>query len=60
MLAWFDPELGMRIDSAMNLDMNLAISLPMNSPGTPAGAAGRQTISDRMNQTVNAKLISVK
>jgi hypothetical protein len=59
-VAWFDPELGIRIDSVMNLDMNLAITLPMNSPGSPAGAAGRQSITDQMNQTVNVKLISVK
>ena len=59
-VAWFDPELGMRIDSAMNLDMNLVITMPENPLGRPDAAATRQTIASRMNQTVNVKLVSVK
>ncbi len=59
-VSWFDPELGITIDTIMNQDMKMVMKIPMNSRGN-AGAAGRmQTITNQMNQVVNIKLVSVK
>jgi hypothetical protein len=59
-VSWFDPELGITIDTTMNQDMDMVITLPMN-PRANAGAAGRiQTITNQMNQILNIKLLSVK
>jgi hypothetical protein len=59
-VSWFDPELGITIDTTMNQDIKMVMNLPMNSRGFP-GAAGRmQTITNQMNQVVSIKLVSVK
>ncbi len=58
--AWFDPELGITIDTVMNQDMTMKITLPSN-PKAKAGtaAAGPQIITTQMRQTIQIKLDSV-
>ena len=57
--AWFDPELGIVIDSVMNEDMTMALHLPQN-PGAKTGSASQpQTLTSRVNQSVKIKLDSV-
>jgi len=59
-VSWFDPELGITIDTTMNQDMKMVINVPINPRGKP-GAAGRmQTITNQMNQVMTIKLASVK
>jgi hypothetical protein len=59
-VSWFDPELGITIDTTMNENMKMLMNMPMNSRGN-AGAAGRmQTITNQMNQIITIKLVSVK
>ena len=59
-VSWFDPELGITIDTTMNQDMKMVMNIPMNPRGNP-GAAGRmQTITGQMNQVMTIKLVSVK
>jgi hypothetical protein len=59
-ISWFDPELGITIDTTLNEDMKMVMNMPMNPRGN-AGAAGRmQTITNQMNQVITIKLVSVK
>ena len=57
-VSWFDPELGIMIDSAMNQDMTMIITLPAN-PRAGAGGQG-MTLTNQMTQTLNIKLDSVE
>jgi hypothetical protein len=57
--SWFDPELGITIDTTMNQDMSMAITFPM--PGRGKGTPGQmQTMTNQMTQTIFVKLLSVK
>jgi hypothetical protein len=59
-VSWFDPELGITIDTTMNEDIKMVMNIPTNPRGK-AGAAGRmQTITNQMNQIITIKLVSVK
>jgi hypothetical protein len=59
-VSWFDPELGITIETTMNQDIKMVMNMPMNPRGN-AGAAGRmQTIANQMNQIITIKLVSVK
>jgi hypothetical protein len=59
-VSWFDPELGITIDTIMNQDMKMVITMPVNPRGNP-GAAGRmQSMTNQMNQVMTIKLVSVK
>jgi hypothetical protein len=59
-VSWFDPDLGIVIDSVVNQDMTMIITLPGN-PKARAGAAGQgMTITNQMSETINVKLDSVK
>ncbi len=59
-VSWFDPELGITIDTTMNQNVNMVMNMPMNPRGSP-GARGRtQSITNQMNQVMNIKLVSVK
>ena len=57
-VSWFDPELGMIIDSSADQDIKLTMTMPMNPRGNAAGKT--QTISSAMKQLVTIKLDSVK
>lgn len=55
-VTWFDPELGMAIDSVVNQDINMVMSIPI----PVRGRATTQTMTNLMRQTVTRKLESVK
>ena len=55
-VSWFDPELGQIIRTALNQDMTMAMTLPMNVHGKTT----TQTMTNVMHQVITAKLDSVK
>jgi len=59
-VSWFDPELGITIDTTMNQDMNMVITVPMSPRGNQGAAGQMQSITNQMNQIMNIKLVSVK
>jgi hypothetical protein len=59
-VSWFDPELGMTIDTQMNQDITMLMQLPMNPGAKPGAAGGTQTITNQMSQVMSIKLASVK
>lgn len=63
--SWFDPELGITIDTKMNQVMKMVIHMPKSpyaKPGAvaPGAATQMQSITNQMNQVINIKLVSVK
>jgi len=59
-VSWFDPELGITIDTKMNQDMTMVIQIPMNGRVKPGAAPKIQSITNQMNQVMTIKLESVK
>ena len=59
-VSWFDPDLGIVIDTTMEQDMDMVIKVPMARRGNADAAAQMQSITNQMTQTINLKLISVK
>lgn len=64
-ISWFDPELGIIIDTIMNQDMTLVIHVPQGpyaKPGAvaPGAAVTMLNITNQLNQVLNIKLVSVK
>jgi hypothetical protein len=57
-VCWFDPELGTIIDSDVNQDMTMAITVPMPAQG--GGKATPQAMKMAMHLVMNFKLDSVK
>jgi hypothetical protein len=58
-VSWFDPELGMVIETTLNQDMKMTMTIPMN--GRAAAGAGRMlTMTNIMSQAITMKLDSVK
>jgi hypothetical protein len=55
-VTWFDPELGVAVDSVANQDISMVMSIPVNV----RGRAVTQTMTNQMHQTVTGKLESVK
>lgn len=58
-VSWFDPELGMVIDTTANQDMKMIMTMPANPRGN-AAAGQTQTITSLMKQVITIKLDSVK
>ncbi len=58
-VSWFDPELGIAIDSMINQDLMVIMTVPGN-PRAGAGAGSGMTLTNQMSQTINMKLDSVK
>ena len=58
-VSWFDPELGITIDTDMNQNMTMVMDVPINRPGFPK-ASRTQSNTNQMNQAMNIKLVSVK
>jgi Family of unknown function (DUF6263) len=54
--SWFDPELGMIIDSTANQNLTLVMSMPINVRGKTV----TQTMTNLMHQTITTKVESVK
>ena len=59
-VSWFDPELGMVIDTTANQDMKMNMTMPVNPRGKAAAAGKTQTITSIMKQEITIKLESVK
>jgi len=59
-VSWFDPDLGIVIDTTMEQDMDMVIKVPMAKRGNADAAAQMQSITNQMTQTINLKLVSVK
>ena len=55
-VSWFDPELGIVIETTINQDMKMTMTMPMNQ----RGKAVTQTMTNIMNQAITIKLDSVK
>jgi Family of unknown function (DUF6263) len=55
-VSWFDPELGITIDTTMNQEMKMV----MNMPANPNAGGQMQTMTNQMNQVIAIKLLSVK
>ena len=55
-VSWFDPELGITIDTTINEDINMVMNMPMNMRGKNI----TQTMTNVMKQTITIKLDSVK
>jgi hypothetical protein len=62
-MSWFDPELGITIDTTMNQDMKMVVTVPMPQrakAGAKKAATQMQSITNQMNQVMTIKLVSVK
>jgi hypothetical protein len=57
-ISWFDPELGITIDTTANQNLNLIIQ--MSIPGAHGQAPKVQTMTNAMQQSMTIKLGSVK
>lgn len=55
---WFDPELGLMVETTINEDVNLVISLPLSPHAKPGGRM--QTLTNEMTQALSVKLLSVR
>ena len=55
-VSWFDPELGMVIDSVVNQDIKMTMSLPVPIRGKTV----TQTLTNLMHQVITMKVESVK
>ena len=59
-VSWFDPELGLMLETTVKHDMSMVITMPVNPEGSADAATRVRKLTEQMNQTINAKLISVK
>jgi hypothetical protein len=59
-VSWFDLERGLVLETTVKHDMSLVITMPVNPEGSADAAARVQQLTEQMNQTINAKLISVR
>jgi hypothetical protein len=59
-VSWFDPELGLTIDTLMNQDIKMVMNMPMNPGRNPGDSGPMQSITNQMNQVMTSKLVSVK
>jgi len=59
-VSWFDPELGIIIDTTMNQDMSMVMNMPMNMGRSQGGPGSAQSITNQMSQLMTIKLASVK
>ena len=55
-VSWFDPELGIVIETTINQDIKMTMTVPMNL----RGKAITQTVTNIMSQAITVKLDSVK
>ena len=57
--SWFDPQLGVMIEVAMDMKMNLRIGLPAQGAAANNPAAQPQTMTAPLNQKITVKLVEV-
>jgi hypothetical protein len=58
-VSWFDPELGITIDTAMNMDYSMIMRVPTGNAKAKGGPK-MQTMTNTMDQAITIKLVSVK
>ncbi len=58
--SWFDPELGITIDTGLNQNFKMVMQVPQNPRAKPGTAVKMQSITNQMNQAMTIKLVSVK
>jgi hypothetical protein len=51
---WFDPDLGMFVDTTMSMDMKMDITMP-NPMGKAGGGAKDMTMQDTTHQDITTK-----
>jgi len=59
-IAWFDPELGLTIDTTMNENFTMIMQIPQPRQGKPKDAPATQSLTNQMQMVVDVKLVSVK
>jgi len=59
-ISWFDPELGITIDTTLNQDFKMVMLIPQNQKPKPGVPAKMQSLTNQMNQVMTIKLVSVK
>ena len=60
-ISWFDPELGITIDTTMNQNFSMIIQVPLGSRKKNANTPPKmQSITNVMSQAMTLKLVSVK
>ena len=57
--SWFDPQLGVMVEVAMDMKMNLRIGLPAQGAAANNPAAQPQTMTAPLNQKITVKLVEV-
>ena len=58
---WFDPEFGTAINSQMNQDMTMIMTMPKRTqPGMGGGAGPTQSITNQLSQVINFKVDSLE
>lgn len=57
---WFDPELGITIDTTINQNLTMLMQVPTNQKPKAGAAPKMQSITNQMNQVMSIKLVSVK
>jgi hypothetical protein len=56
-VSWFDPELGLTIDTTMNQDLQMVMSVQI--PGRGGDSAKTQTMTNAMKESMILKMVSV-
>lgn len=60
-ISWFDPELGMVIDTSMNQDITMIMTVPVaKRNGAPKNLPTSMTLTNQIKQNLEYKFISVK
>jgi hypothetical protein len=58
--SWFDPELGLTIETTVNQNLTMVMHVPMNQMPKAGAAPKMQSITNQMDQAMTIKLVSVK
>lgn len=56
-MSWFDPELGMVIETAANNDMKMVINMPTNPSGNPGASGPAQSTIYQWHDVVTATVL---
>ena len=54
---WYAPEIGMTVDSNMQMDMKMKMTLP---PGLPGGSEENREVEMEIHQEIHSKLLSIE
>jgi hypothetical protein len=59
-VTWFDPELGNTVETKMNQNITMLMTMPLNLGAKPGAPIHTRTLTNQMSQAVSIKLVSVK